>query len=188
MPAKRLRRSPSPISLGDLASRTRVPLTEQTVLSTVAGRFTINTLRRTYRLFDGDLTLFLVFGEIAQYNMSHALQTLDLRRVPDSYRWKTLMRALPQQQVTPCNALSISEATGIPRETVRRKVRELENRGWLARQGARRLTLAPGALEQLAHLEREIMEDFRDTARAIRTIEDAFALQKKQRGAAVRRP
>jgi len=180
--ARRVRKSDSSISIGDLAARVSVPVTHQTMLSTYASAFTINTLRRAYRLFDGDLTLFLVFGEIAHYNMSRASQTLNLRDAPDSSRWKVLMRTLPDQKVTPCNALSISEATGIPRETVRRKVKELEERGWLVREGARRLTLAPRAIEQLGASGRVIMEDFRETARVIRLLDDAFTLQQKHRG------
>lgn len=181
MRARRVRKPGSSISIGDLAARVSVPLTHQTMLNTYASGFTINTLRRAYRLFDGDLTLFLVFGEIAHYNMSRALQALTFRDAPDSSRWKVLMRALPDQKVTPCNALSISEATGIPRETVRRKVKELEERGWLVREGARRLTLAPRAIEQLGSSGRVIMEDFRETARVIRLLEDAFTHQQKNR-------
>jgi len=181
MRAPRPRKPDSSISVGDLASRVGVPLDEQTTLSTYASRFAINSMRRAYRLFEGDLTLFLVFGEIAQYNMSRALRTLTLRDAPDSSRLASLMRALQTQKVAPCNALSISEATGIPRETVRRKVKELEKRGWLVREGARSLTLAPGAIEQMGPTGREVMEDFRQTARVIRLLEDAFARQPKRR-------
>ncbi|MEZ5532708.1 MAG: hypothetical protein R3E69_10030 [Steroidobacteraceae bacterium] len=168
-------------SLGDLAARVSVPMTYQTMLSTFVSRFTIGTLRRAYRLFDGDLTLFLVFGEIAHYNMSRALQALSLREAPDSPRWQLPMRSLQAQRIAPCNALSISEATGIPRETVRRKVKELEQRGWLIRQGARSLTLAPRAIEQMGASGRAIMEDFRDTASVIRMLEEAFSRQQQKR-------
>ena len=181
MCARRVRKSESSLSIGDLAARVSVPVTHQTMLSTYASRFTINTLRRAYRLFDGDLTLFLVFGEIAHYNMSRALQALSVRDAPDSPRWRALVRALDEQKVTPCNALSISEATGIPRETVRRKVKELEARGWLVREGPRSLTLAPRAIEQMGASGRAVMEDFRETARVIRVLEDAMTFQQKQR-------
>jgi hypothetical protein len=181
MPARRARTIDASLSLGDLAARVSVPMTHQTMLSTYAGRFTINTLRRAYRLFDGDLTLFLVFGEIAHYNMSRALQALNLREAPDSPRWKAPMRGLQAQKITPCNALSISEATGIPRETVRRKVKELEKRGWLVREGARSLTLAPQAIEQMGAPGRAIMDDFKDTARVIRMLEEAFSRQQKKK-------
>jgi hypothetical protein len=137
---------------------------------------------RGYRLFDGDLMLFLVFGEIAHYNVSRALQALSLRDAPDASRWKTLLRALPEQKVTPCNALSISQSTGIPRETVRRKVRELVECGWLVREGARSLTLAPRAIEQMDPSGRAIMDDFNEAARVVRLVEDALALRLKPAG------
>ncbi len=156
-------------------------MTHQAILSTFVSRFTINTLRRAYRLFEGDLSLFLVFGEIAHYNMSRALQALSLREAPDSPRWTMPMRGLHAQKLTPCNALSISEATGIPRETVRRKVKELEERGWLVRQGARSLTLAPQAIEQMGASGRAIMDDFRETARLIRMLEEAFSRQQQKK-------
>lgn len=182
MVARRARKSDSSLRLGDLAARVRVPLTHQTMLSTYASRFTIDTMRRAYRLFDGDLTLFLVFGEIAHYNMSRALQALSVRDAPDSARWRKLMRSLPERTIAPCNALSISDATGMPRETVRRKVKELEKRGWLVREGARSLTLTPRAIEQLGPPGRAIMEDFRETARVIRLLDDAWSAQQLQRG------
>lgn len=181
MPALRARKPRETISLGDLAAKVSVPMTHRTMLSTFASRLTMNNLRRAYRLFDGDLTLFLVFGEIAHYNMSRALRALTVRDAPDSSRWKDLMRALPDQRVTPCNALSISEATGIPRETVRRKVKELEERGWLVREGARSLTLTPRAIEQLGPSEDALLDDFRETARVIGLLDDALARQQRDR-------
>lgn len=180
MAATRPRRTDSSLSLGDLAASVSVPLTDRTMLGIYAGRFTTNTLRRAYRLFDGDLTAFLVFAEIAQYNMSRALHAFDFHGTRDAARWKALLRALPGQKVAPCNALSISAATGVPRETVRRKVKELQRRGWLVREGARSLTLAPRAIEQLGSSERELVEDFRETARMIRLLEE-FSAQRRAR-------
>ena len=184
MAARRSRKSGASLRLGDLAARVSVPLTPQTILSTYASRFTIDTMRRAYRLFDGDLTLFLVFGEIAHYNMSRALRAFSVQDAADSARWKKLMRSLPGRKITPCNALSISNATGMPRETVRRKVKELEKRGWLVREGARSLTLTPRAIEQLGPLGRAIMNDFRETARVIRLLDNASSVQPLQRGRA----
>lgn len=175
MRARRFRNS-SP-SLGDLAARVAVPMTPQTILSTYASRFAISAMRRAYRMFDGDLTLFLVFGEIAHHNMSRALAMLNLRDAPDSSRWQALMRELQAQKIAPCNALSISEATGIPRETVRRKVKELEARGWLVREGARSLMLAPRAIEQMGERGSEIVDDFKETARLVRLLEEAIGRQ-----------
>lgn len=182
MVARRTRKPESSLSLGDLAAQVDSPLTHQAILSAYASRFTIDTLRRAYRWFDGDLTLFLVFSEIAHYNMSRALHALSVRDASDTVRWRVVMRALRGQKITPCNALSISAATGIPRETVRRKVKELERRGWLVREGARSLTLAPRAIDQMGAPGRALMEEFRETARVLQVLDDAFTRQQQHRG------
>lgn len=41
------------------------------------------------------------------------------------------MKEKNQSLLLPCNAFSISEYTGIPRETVRRKIAKLIKLGWL---------------------------------------------------------
>ncbi len=184
MAGHRAPKSAASISLGDLAAQVTGPLTHQAILSAYASRFTIDTLRRACRLFDGDLKLFLVFSEIAHYNMSRALHALSVREAADAVRWRVVLRALQTQKVTPCNALSISAATGLPRETVRRKVKELERRGWLVREGARSLTLAPRAIDQMGAPGRALMDEFRETARVLQVLDDAFARQQKHRGPA----
>ena len=72
--------------------------------------------------YDGDLTLCLVLGEIASRNTE---RFYDERRgyQPASFNG--------QRQYLPCNALSISDVTGIPRETVRRKLAKLVDLGWI---------------------------------------------------------
>ena len=73
-------------------------------------------LRELYRTFDGDITLALVLGEIGQYGAASLY--LDGRS--------------PDHQPRCCNALSIAQASGIPRETVRRKLKKLLDAGWIA--------------------------------------------------------
>ena len=79
-------------------------------------------LRAMYQAYDGDLTLCLVLGEIASRNTE---RFYDERRCyqPASFNG--------QRQYLPCNALSISDVTGIPRETVRRKLAKLVDLGWI---------------------------------------------------------
>ena len=85
------------------------------VLSVLLLRFMTSRLRAMYQAYDGDLTLCLVLGEIASRNTE---RFYDERR---GY----------QRQYLPCNALSISDVTGIPRETVRRKLAKLVDLGWI---------------------------------------------------------
>lgn len=89
--------------------------------------FTVPLLRRLYHLFDGDMVQILVLGEISMRNVSQFFRKGGARTpehlLDDVARREQLMQA--------CNVLSISEATGIPRETVRRKVALLIEKGWL---------------------------------------------------------
>lgn len=84
-------------------------------------------LREMYRIFDGDVALALVLGEIG-----HA----STQRFTDARRHDALdlvdadIEAV-MAAVRPCNALSASLASGVPRETTRRKVLELAARGWV---------------------------------------------------------
>lgn len=183
MTSRRASKTAASISLGDLAARVRVGVTEQTMLSMLIGQFTTNAIRRAYRLFDGDLTLFLVFSEVAQHNVSRALQALQVQDVPDSHRLRSLVRTLHHEKVAPCNALSISAATGIPRETVRGKVKLLEQRGWIVRERGRRLTLTPDVVEGMRPLEREILDDFAETSRLFNLFVDGYRLRRERRAA-----
>jgi hypothetical protein len=89
--------------------------------------FTVPLLRRLYHRFDGDMVQIMVLGEISMRNVSQffrkgGAQTQE-HLLDDVARRDQIMQ--------PCNVLSISEATGIPRETVRRKVELLMKKGWL---------------------------------------------------------
>lgn len=176
MTTQRSPNSESTISIGDLVRSPRGDVAAQLVLSAVASDFTLQIMRRAYRLFDGDLVLFLVFSEIAHYNVARAIRSLDIHdEVATKLRRKDVLGSLERQRVSPCNALSISEATGIPRETVRRKVKELERRRMLRREGARNLTLSHAAIEQLQASGLNVISDFLETARDIRLLQEALA-------------
>lgn len=91
------------------------------ILSVLLLRFMTSRLRAMYQAYDGDLTLCLVLGEIASRNTE---RFYDERR---GYQ----VAPNGQKQYLPCNALSISDVTGIPRETVRRKLAKLVDLGWI---------------------------------------------------------
>ena len=92
------------------------------VLSVLLLRFMTSRLRAMYQAYDGDLTLCLVLGEIASRNTERFY--VERRGYqPSSFNG--------QRQYLPCNALSISDVTGIPRETVRRKLAKLVDLGWI---------------------------------------------------------
>jgi len=60
---------------------------------------------------------------------------------------KSLRHPFPPERLTPCNVSSIASATGLNRETTRRKVKELVDAGVLARIGGG-ISFAPGILQQ----------------------------------------
>jgi len=147
----------------------------QVLLSSFAARFTTDAVRRAYQMFDGDLVMSLVFGEIAHYNVSRVLRNFSSVSERRPEQWIELLRGMGQEQILPSNALSISEATGIPRETVRRKVRALEQKRWLIREGGNALTLAPEAVQQFQEMSLTLLHDFLATARVIQELEAALA-------------
>lgn len=92
------------------------------ILSVLMLRFMTSRLRAMYQAYDGDLTLCLVLGEIASRNTE---------RFYDERRGYQMVHPGTPRQLLPCNALSISDVTGIPRETVRRKLAKLVDLGWI---------------------------------------------------------
>jgi hypothetical protein len=85
-------------------------------ISLALSEFTVPLLSSIYHAFDGDMVAALVLGEIAHRNVESWLaeQANPEEVLTDPSKRTTVMR--------PCNALSIAQACGLPRETVRRKV------------------------------------------------------------------
>lgn len=79
------------------------------------------------RHFDGDLDMFLVLAVIGDrsFAASRASAELTYPELLDVNRKPTEPEAL--------NVFSISQFSGIPRETVRRKVNQLIEKGWVER-------------------------------------------------------
>lgn len=100
-------------------------------------------LSAIYREFSGDLALVIVLGEVAHHNVSRLfssqgpLPPFGETNYDDPEFYANLV---------PCNAFSLAAATGIPRETVRRKIDQLVKRGWLHQdsKGAVRILPAVG--------------------------------------------
>ncbi|GGY13673.1 winged helix-turn-helix domain-containing protein [Paludibacterium paludis] len=76
---------------------------------------TLNALLRQLDLVFHDLDDARIFSEILEANLRGPL---------DGER-------LLETQLKPCNAFSVAQASGIPRETVRRRVNRLIEDGWL---------------------------------------------------------
>ena len=123
----------------------------------IAG-FTVPLMRALYHQFDGDMVQIIVLGEISLHNVSQFFRKggadAPEKLLDDMERRGKLMNS--------CNALSISEATGIPRETVRRKVAQLLKKGMLYRDEHKRLIVRQGVstgfARRNAETTREILE------------------------------
>lgn len=85
--------------------------------------FLTTRLRALYQAFDGDLTTALILGEIANRNIESLYMGHD-RFFPRYWG------ALP---LIPCHIPDIENVTGIPRETISRKVDKLIELGWVER-------------------------------------------------------
>ena len=124
------------------------------VLKSVAlllARHEIRSLRRWFDDFDRDILLPILLGEIALHNIG-ALQNGVARR-----SGTRTGKALPVNgevsaelisHLKPCNAYSIAAATGLPRETVRRKIVRLIELGWIHRRDNGHLFITETALAE----------------------------------------
>jgi hypothetical protein len=151
--------SPEPFSLAGYEARRSEILLH-------LSHFFLRYLNLIHRAFDGDLALCIVLGEISHHNTSQVFSPGELENPliqsarSDARSWD----AMPD-----CNALSLSMATGIPRETVRRKVAELLRRGWITRVGRRGLRITPACADHFGN--GSTLEILREFVRASRRIE-----------------
>ncbi len=100
------------------------PEEKREAASVLLNRYMTSRLRAMYQAFGGDLTLCLVLGEVATINTQN-IKAEDLRRQGFSPERIDLL--------SPCSAAMVHESTGIPRETVRRKLFKLVELGLLTR-------------------------------------------------------
>ena len=139
---------------------------ESRVAALLLARYNLRYLVRLYSAFDGDLLLPIVLGEVGLYNVGgfgfdeNALAAL-----------RCYGDAFDRLPLRPCNAFSISSSTGIPRETVRRKVSHLIHNGWISRDAKGGLTItAKAAALCLQPFDDENLPDFIATADRVRTV------------------
>lgn len=125
--------------------------------------FTIPYLCSVYREFEGDMVLCIVLGEIANRNVGQFFEKAD-DGVPE-----TVLNdpAEHGRLLRPCNAYSVAESTGIPRETVRRRVKVLIKRGWVAENEKGHLFVTQQAAEHFERLTLVALESFFLTAKSL---------------------
>ena len=145
-------------------------------LSYVTGQFMTEHLIRVHRLFEGDLTAAIVLATVAQRNVQRYYDEVG-RDAPQGF--DSLVAAdehLPH--LPPCNALSVSAATGVPRETVRRKVRWLAEKGWLSIGERGQLCVVRGMSRDFQDFDIETTERLLECMQAMTRVLEAPAVRK----------
>jgi hypothetical protein len=143
----------------------------------LVNEFILWHLSRVRGRFDGDLDCALILGEIGHFNMQ---KIISRHRTPDA----TMREALMQTQtvkyyseipdigdlIKHCNALSISASTGIPRETVRRKIQWLQEQGWIEKNAKGHLSITPLTAEAFKDFNQEMLTEFLNIYEQIQTV------------------
>ena len=119
-------------------------------------------IRREYPMINRDPEMAMVVAEIWMYNVSRTLAKeggFDLRQ------WNDGMR---RERFAKCNTYSIAQYLGIPPQTVRRKVQQLIDMGWVEKDGRGQLMVTQAAEDQFnPDFNLETMRDFISTARTL---------------------
>ena len=100
--------------------------------------------------FDGDLDRALIFLVVA-------LRTAEHRKIEDIRLEDVLSGEVETYPSLLTNVRSIAESTGIPRETVRRKVAALIDKGWIERRGDE-LTITTRSSREVTPFREAILE------------------------------
>lgn len=147
--------------------------------ATVLARYQIRNLRRIFEEFDRDILLPILLGEIALRNMS-SFEARSATPAPDAAPAGAGSDCTPAPDdprlvaMRPCNAYSIAAATGLPRETVRRKIGRLVELGWIRKQSNGHLYLTPRAVKHFGTLlcSRDLPEFLETAERARKLLEN----------------
>lgn len=104
----------------------------------------IEFLARLRAAFGGDLDAALILAVIGSAEVPRH------KVLPTTTYEKHRSDAGRYDYVSPVNTLSIAEITGVPRETVRRKLLLMEKRGWISRDEKGFWRVEPKGTEELA--------------------------------------
>lgn len=118
------------------------------------------------RVFDGDLDLFLVLTIIGE-------RTFSVRSAPEGMSLEDFASAsVTSVQPAAINLQSISDFSGIPRETVRRKIDTLIAKGWVRRDERKFVTATDKAKENLYELTQSAVRYLRDLSPALAALRE----------------
>ena len=125
-------------------------------------RYIVDHLLRFARQFGPDYQMLVVWGVVAHQCVIH--------HVPAGSRPSTVLAPdgllkTPDAELRPVRQRDLSQITGIPKETVRRKLLKLEREGWLRRQG-------PGWVLNRDSIDPELREFSRESAKRLLAVSD----------------
>ncbi len=131
-------------------------------------RFFLRYLNLLYREFEGDLVLPIVLGEIAHHNI---IRLYSLKDDCIEINKQTVDYPERMKLLAPTNAYSISQATGIPRETVRRKIHKLQKKGWVVKNDQGEVTLSETVSDHFTKdLNKKILAELLKASECIRNL------------------
>lgn len=112
---------------------------------------------------DGDLDLFLVLTIIGERCFTPAQAPDDMSHA------EFLARPVTSVQPVAINVQSIADFSGIPRETVRRKIETLITKGWIQRDARRFITVTDQAKDNLSGLTESALRYLEEVDEALAT-------------------
>lgn len=116
--------------------------------------------------FDGDLDSTLILAVVGA-----ALLPKD--ELPFSFNYSDLLEKRAVDFRKPLNTFSISQVTGIPRESVRRKLAKMEAKGWIDRDDKGHWKIGPRGAEDLRPMTELSIKYISSIARASISREEA---------------
>jgi hypothetical protein len=137
-------------------------------IAILMGWFFLRYLGRMYEKFEGDFVLAIVLGEVAHHNICR-FYSKGKTHTPKKAAGVTTQQAW--HGLEPCNAFSLSTATGIPRETIRRKISILVKRGWIQKHSTGGYIILPGISEHFStDFNVQTFKDLMETSEELRNI------------------
>jgi hypothetical protein len=122
-------------------------------------------LKEIYRHFEGDLALVIVLAEIAHHSTAAWVNHRSPPMVKSPADHDTHSR-MPS-----CSAFSLAAATGLPRETIRRKIARLLELGWVEKTGRADVRITPKVAEHFTpDFNVRILDQLLQTADRIRGV------------------
>lgn len=126
--------------------------------------FFLGYLKDLHRHFEGDLSLVIVLAEIAHHSSEPHFPRA-------SAGGATFPSAEETGALPSCSAYSLAAATGLPRETIRRKIARLVDLGWVEKAGRAEVRLTPKVAEHFTpDFNVRLLDQLLQTADRIRGI------------------